>query len=178
MAALARRPGLGLSRCTVGRTLEAGITQPMEATSRHQQLLAITHQIADQFTGLVLVNYCSDRHFDHEVVTGLAGPVAPRTVGPAFGQELSGMTKIHQRVHATVGFQEHTAAISAVTPVGTAKRNVLLAPETDTAIATVAGTNLDCRFVDEFHGCMSSRKKSFTAKAQRTQGKIIPEKTM
>ena len=128
--------------------------EAVETASGDQQPLAVTHQVADKLAGLILVDNRADRHLDHEIITRLACPVATRPVGAALCEELAGMAKIHKRIHATVRFQQDTAAITAITAVGTAERYVLLAPETDTAIATVPGTHLDCHFVDEFHGCL------------------------
>src|SRR5690606_40387443 len=58
---------------------------------------------------------------------------------------------VDQRVDVAIGDRVDAAAASAVAAVGAAARHVLLPPETDGAVAALAGVHFDTRFVDEFH---------------------------
>jgi hypothetical protein len=51
------------------------------------------------------------------------------------------------RVH----FEQDISATAAVTTIGTAERNELLAEKGETAASTIAGFDVYFNFVDEFH---------------------------
>ena len=172
MTHLAGRTGFGLPRGTVGGTLETGVAQPVKAAPCHQQPLAVTHQITDQLTGILLVHEGSHGHLDDEVRTGLAGTVLAHPVLAAFRQKFTAMPEIGQGIHGAIGFKIDTAAVTAITTVRTAEGNVLLAPETDAAIPAVSGAHLDGCFVDEFHGregYFPDTRNKLTAETQSTQ---------
>ena len=79
------------------------------------------------------------------------GPVAAFSVTAALGLVLRVEAEVEQRVVMLAGHEYHVAAAPAVAAAGTAPGNELLAPERKTAVAAVAGFDLDFNFVDE-HG--------------------------
>jgi hypothetical protein len=58
---------------------------------------------------------------------------------------------MHQRVVSLARFHDHVASFASITPGGPAPRDELLPPESEAAVAPVAGFDSDCGFVDE-HG--------------------------
>ncbi len=123
----------------------------METAARHHQALPRAHQVTEQLAGFGLVHEGTDRHLDDQVLPGFTTAVVAASVFTTLGNELALMPEIDQRVDAAVGFQQHAAAVAAVTAVRSAHGNVFLAPETDTAIAAVTGTHIDFRLIYEFH---------------------------
>ena len=70
----------------------------------------------------------------------------------ALSPELSRNAEVRQGVHGRVRDQEDTATMTTVATVRTASLDVLFPPETETAVATVAGLHTNSCFIDELHG--------------------------
>src|SRR6185312_5277044 len=151
LAHLAWRARHGLARRAIRRTLEYRVAGAALAAHGNFQALAMLRQVADHFLGIDVDHGRTDRYPDDLVFAALAGHLAAHAVLATLGAEAALMTKVDQRVEAFVGYQPHVATIAAMATVGPAERNEFLAPETDAAVAAVAGVYGDFSFVDEFH---------------------------
>jgi len=60
---------------------------------------------------------------------------------------------IHQRIQIAVGLNQYRATGTAVTAIGAAVFNRLLATEADAAIAALAGVYFNDCFIYELHFC-------------------------
>ena len=107
--------------------------------------------VAELFAGVGVVGDGTDRYRDDQVVAALAGAVLAHAGLAASGLEEGLEAEVGEGVQVVGRFQEHAAAIPAVAAVGATFGDVLLAPETDATIATVAGRNADKGFIYEFH---------------------------
>ena len=124
----------------------------MEAAPGNKQALTLAHQVTNQFIGIHLMDNRTDRYLHDQVVTGLAGTVLAGTFLTLPRQEFTRMAEIDQRIDTAVGLQVHTATIPTIATVRPAKGDVLLTPETDTAVPAVTGTHFNSGFVYKFHG--------------------------
>jgi hypothetical protein len=61
------------------------------------------------------------------------------------------MSKINQRVDATICFQIDAATIAAVTAIRATTWNIFFTPETDTTVPAISGAYLYGCFVNKFH---------------------------
>ena len=82
------------------------------------------------------------RSYYDQILAGLAGTVTPPAILAAGRDELAAMTEIHQGIYTAVGFQDNAAPVPAVTAIGPAMGDILLAPEAHTAVSAVTGTHL------------------------------------
>ena len=128
------------------------VAEPALAAVRNQQALAVCGEVADDLVGFDVVHDGADRHRDGDVLSALAVHLPAHAVLAALRAELLLVAEVDQRVEVLVGLQPDVAAVATVAAVGTAERNELLAPETDGAVAAIAGGYGDFGFVDEFHG--------------------------
>ena len=121
--------------------------------------MAVFGQIADRLAGIDILHDSTQRYVDVEVITGPAGLVPAGTGLAVLRFELPRDAKIRQRIHRVIGNEIDAAAMPAVAAIRAAALDVLLAAEAKTAIATVAGHDPDCCFVDEFHCALSCTNK-------------------
>jgi hypothetical protein len=63
---------------------------------------------------------------------------------------------VHQRIVALARFHDDVAAFAAIAARGASARDKFLAPESDAAIAPVAGFHANCGFVDKHRQTSSS----------------------
>src|SRR6185437_12817542 len=174
-ACLAWRAGSEAARRAVGGTLEMDVAETALAALRHQQLLPMRGEVADQFVGIEVEHGRADRHADHRVLAAAAVHVAAHAILAALRLELTLVAEVDQRVQAFVRDQPHAAAFAAVATVGTAERNELLAPEAGTAVPAVAGLHLDDGFVDEFHGRPGSAERTACKRNKLSSFRRRPE---
>src|SRR6056297_2295002 len=151
-ARLAGRTFGELSRCTVDGGFEMDVALAAGAAPGHQQPLAGLRDVAYDFIGLDIAHDGAQRNAHYDVFGRFAGSLPPLAGLAVAGLEHSGMAKVDQRVETGVCFHPDAAAVAAVAAVGTALRNVLLAPEAHAAVPAAAGADFDSGFVDEFHG--------------------------
>ena len=128
------------------------VAQTALATLRDQQALAMAGQVADDFIGLDVDHHGSDRHGDGQVFAALAVPLAAHAILAALSAKTALMPEIDESVEVFVGLDPDAAAGPAIAAVGSAQRDEFFAPETNAAVAAVAGGDVDFGFIDEFHG--------------------------
>src|SRR5690606_13737548 len=140
LAGLARG---GLPRRAVDRALEVHVAQAALATAGHQQAVAVAHQVADHLVGVDVDHLGAHRDLDDDVLAPLAVARLAQAVLAALGADDALVAEVAERVEVARGLQPHVAAVATVPTVGTAERDELLAPESDAAVAAVAGDDGD-----------------------------------
>ena len=88
------------------------------------------------------------------------GGFSAETAGAATLFAVSGFVSareavVHKRVEVAVGHGIHAATLAAITAVGSAKGNELLAPEAHATVTTVAGDHVDVGFIYELHDLLA-----------------------
>ena len=136
----------------VGAGLEVGVAEAVSPALRHEQLLAGVEQFPDQFSRAFVVDDRAAGHADRQIVAGLADAVPTGARLSVAGLEMTLETEVDEGVQACIRAQENAAAIAAVAAVRPAELDELLAPETQAAVAALAGGNVNLGVVDEFHG--------------------------
>ena len=150
-AALARPAGGFLARRTVDGALEAQVAKAAVAALGDHDLLARRQQLEQHVARLGVADDGAHRHLQRDVVAGCAEHVRAHAVLAAPGLVPARVAKVDQRVQVGVGHREHVAAAPTVAAVGSAEFLEFLVAEGHAAIATIAGGNVDERFVNEFH---------------------------
>ncbi len=98
---------------------------------------------------VLLEDQRADGDRDLEILRRLTGPVRALTVLTAAGLELGVVAEVDERVLGGDGGDVDRATVAAVAAVRSAARDVLLAPETEAAVAAGTGGHVDVDFVDE-----------------------------
>ena len=91
----------------------------------------------------------ADGHRDVQVVGGPTGTVGALAVLAVAGLEFGVKAEVDEGVLGGRGDDVHRAAVAAVAAIGAAARDELLAAETEAAVASVSGHDLDVDVVDE-----------------------------
>src|SRR6185369_5209422 len=153
-----------LPRCAVGAALEVKVAETAVAALGEEHLLVVLEQLDDALAGVGVADDRADGHAQDDVggggtvLVGAAPVLAVPRLVPAR------VAEVDQRVEVAVGERPDAAAAAAVAAVRAAERDELLAPKAQAAVAAVAGSDLDGRFVDELHGRRStSRERSSPA---------------
>ena len=158
IALIARRPHRLLTRSTVYGRFETGVTQTVPAAFGDHQTLTVLGHIAHRLAG-PLVDYTgSYRHFHRHVFTAFTGTVAALAVLPALGAERLLKTIVDQGVQVFVRFKPDVAAITTVTAVRAASRDIFFAAEANATIAAIACYDQDRCFINKLHFTL---RKSF-----------------
>ncbi|MNN36037.1 hypothetical protein D3C81_1499120 [compost metagenome] len=157
IARLARLARRGLPWRAVGTGLEATVAEAVPATLGHHQTLPRLGQVTDDFLGTGINDGRSYRHRQDQVFTLGTGAVLAAAVLPALGIEAPGVAVVHQGIQVLVGLEVYRATVTAITTVGTAFFDELLAAKAHEAIAAVTGFHVNGYFIDEFHGNASRR---------------------
>src|SRR5437667_4571242 len=130
----------------LGKMLIAASTAPPMGD---QYALAGRSKIGDGGAALIVKGKRADGHLQDHVLARMAGAVGAFAVASAIGLEFTIVTVSQQRVVVWVGFKINVAAMAAVTAGGTASRNIFFAPESDAAVAAVAGLHENFGFINE-----------------------------
>lgn len=124
------------------------VAQAALAALGHQQTIAVLGQVADDFIGLHVHHHGADRHHDDAVFAALAVGLTAHAILATLRLEGALMAEVDQRVDVLVGHDPHASATAAIATIRPTERDELLAAKADTAIAAIAGTDQDFRFVD------------------------------
>ncbi len=148
VALLARQPGLGEARRLAGRRREAGVAAPAKTATRHHHARSSTLQVGHE-APVRIERLRPDRHseLDHLAVGAV---FARSTPVPAALRRIHALrAKRTEVAKPRIGDENDVAAPAAVAAVRPSLRHVLLAPETEAAVAAAAGSNVDARAVVE-----------------------------
>ena len=104
----------------------------------------------------------ANRHFHNEVLTASSMLVLAGAVSSGSALKRCPISKVESRLCFS-RFEwppKRRCPLPRRPPVGSASRHILLAPETNTAIAAFSGHNRDCHFINEFHLFLNSKHNS------------------
>jgi hypothetical protein len=101
------------------------------------------------FASLCIVNHSSHRHRQFNSLTIVPGPLAALAMPPALCRMLRIKAKVQQRIVMIAGHHFDVTAFTAIAAAGAATGHKLLAPERQTAVATVAGFNGNNNFINK-----------------------------
>src|SRR2546427_751620 len=99
--------------------------------------------------GVSVVNDGSKRDLEDEIITARAVTVRSLTVLAALGVVVAPVVIVEERRQRGIGFEPDAPAVAAISAVGTAARDVLLAAEADAAGAPIAALDENIDLVDE-----------------------------
>ena len=125
----AGRTFLGLSRHTIDGGRKPGIASATAPAHGNDQFLAILDQITNDLSALGVPDHRARRHHDPDITASTAGFIGARPGFAAFSTHVAAVVQVEQGIEALFDNQDHTAATAAVTAVGAAAGNELLAPE-------------------------------------------------
>jgi hypothetical protein len=114
-------------------------------------------QFVQRFAGFGVIDQGADGHLQRDVVARGAEHVRAHAVLAALGLVAARVAEVDQRVEVGVGHRKHVAAPTTVAAIGAAEFLVLLVAKRDTAVAPIAGGDVDKGFINEFHGSYSLR---------------------
>src|SRR5690606_18705238 len=149
LAGLAARE---LPRRPVHAALERRVPAPSPAAARDEQPVAGLDQVAELLAGIEIDDLGADRHRDEEIRARRPGHVPAAARLTVLGLESPLDAKVRERVQAFLRDEIDAAARTAVTAVGAALRDELLAAKADRAVAAAAGFDANIGLVDELHG--------------------------
>ena len=92
------------------------------------------------------------RHDDQDEAGDVERHEGAAAVGAALGFVVTGVAVVDQGVEVDIGNRPHMAATAAIATVRSAKFLVFFVAERSAAIAAVARSDVDERFVYKFHG--------------------------
>lgn len=124
-----------------------------------QDFLTGFGHVGDQGFAILGKDLGADRHRDDHVFAACAGAVLAHAMLPPLGTEMLLVAEIDQGVDVLRRAHDDRATVAAVTAVGAAELDELLAPEADTAIAAVSGLYVDLGLIDELHRATRRRRE-------------------
>ena len=107
-------------------------------TSGHRELLACGAKIDELLIGLGIVDDCSNGELKESRFTIFTAALVALTGGPVAGKVFPAIAIIEKSCQLVVYTKNDVTASSAVPAVGTAKLDVLFAPERDATLPPVA----------------------------------------
>ncbi len=158
IALITRCPHRFLTRSTVDRGFETGVTQAVPAAFSDHQTLTMFRHVAHGFAGALIDNSRTDRHFNRNVFTAFTGAIAARAILTTFRTERFFKTVIDQRVQVFVGFHPYVAAITAITAVRAAFWNIFFTAEAHATITAITCNDQNRCFINKLHFTL---RKSF-----------------
>ena len=151
LAYFAGLPGRSLARRAVDARLEARIAQPVPAAARHQQLLALTRDFADDLGGHGFHHLRPHGYRQEHILALLAAAIGPAALFAVLRLEPARVPVIGEGVQPFAPDEIDAAAIAAIAAIRPAERDEFLAPERQRAVTTAAGQHANRDFIDEFH---------------------------
>ena len=132
--------------------LKCVLPSPPRPPRRDHHLLSGGDQVGEELVGGFVEDRGAGRNAHHEVMARRT--VAPRPLAPTAGRRLEVMAvlEVAQGRLAGVHREVHRTASTAIPAVGSAARDVRLAPEGRRAVAAVTGAGVDLDAVEEHRG--------------------------
>ena len=137
-----RLPGLGEAGRLTGRGGEMHIAPAAVAALGRDERLVV-RQVLDDLPGLLVADDRAARHADNEIRAVLALAALAATVFTRRGDVFLLIAEVQQGGEVVIHLEDDRAAAAAVAAVRPAGGNILLAVETDLAVAALAGDDLD-----------------------------------
>ena len=123
----------------------------------HQALTVLGH-ITHRLAGALIDDASPYRYLHRYVFTAFTGTVTALTVLPALSAERLLKTVVDQGVEVFVRLKPDVAAVTAVTAVRAASRDIFFAAEANATIAAIACYDQDRCFINKLHFTL---RKSF-----------------
>ena len=128
------------------RRHKVGIAQATGTAGRHDDALAIVHQVGNlEHRGLrlggELAHHGTHRDLKNQVLAALAIATSALAVRAALGAEVMLKTVIDQRRQLSIGLDDDIAATTAVAAIGAALGNKCLAPKRHASGSAAANVN-------------------------------------
>ena len=151
---LGRLTQLGKRRRATHRRHKVGIAQTAGATGRHDDALAVVHQVGNLEhrglrLGIELADYSAHGDFQNQVLTALAIATGTLAMRSALGTEMMLKAVINQRGQLSIGLDDDIAATTAVAAIGAALGNKCLAPKRHASGSAVAAANVNSADIGE-----------------------------
>ena len=145
---LALQTGLGEARHLPGGGGEMAVAPAATTALGDHEVLAGGH-IHDDLLRLRIPDHGPPGDLDDQGFAPLAAHVAPRAVGTGSGGIFALIPEVQQRRQVVIDPQDHTAAMTAVAPIRTTGRHILLPMERHRPIAAPPTANGDAYFIYE-----------------------------
>src|SRR5258708_28905942 len=138
-----------LGRGLMGRGGQARVAFSSAAAARDEKCLPRVREVIELFAGMLVIGDGAHGHFELDRFALVSGAIAAFPVPAALRFVFGVETVAEQRVGVLARHHSDVAAAAAIAAAGTAARDILLAPERQTAVAAVARLYVDFGFVDE-----------------------------
>src|SRR6267378_6336537 len=142
-------PQIGAAGRLVGGGGEARVAPPAVRAANRHHALTLGRQVAEMLAGVAIGDDGAEGDLQDRVATAGAVTVRALPVGAALGVVVALVVVIEQRRQRGIGLEPDGAAVSAVSPVGAAVGDELLAPEAHAPGAPVAALDEHIDLVDE-----------------------------
>lgn len=142
---------LGATWSSIVRGRELDIAASATTSSGDDQLRARVVEVGELCPACAVIDLGADRHLDPEVGTSLPELVLPATVLATLRAHDLPKSKVEERGHAIVRFEDHASAPAPVSPRRTSKRHEFFPSKRDATVAAVACHDLERHLVDEIH---------------------------
>ena len=151
---LGRLTQLGKRGRAAHRRHKVGVAQTAGPTGRHDNALAIVHQVGNLEhrglrLGIELADYGAHGNFQNQVLAALAIATGALAVRAALGTEVMLKAVIDQRRQLSIGLDDDIAATAAVAAIGAALGNKCLAPKRHASGSAVAAANVNAADIGE-----------------------------
>lgn len=151
---LGRLAELGKGRSATHRRHKVGIAQTAGATGRHDDALAVVHQVGNLKhrglrLGIELAHHGAHGDLENQVLAALAIATSALTMRAALGTEVMLKSVIDQRRQLSIGLDDDIAATTAVAAIGAALGDKCLAPKRHASCSAVAAANVNAADIGE-----------------------------
>ena len=114
----------------------------------NDKAIAISH-ILDHKAGFRIADHSSGRYGDLQILTVFSHKLPCGAVGTVFRHELAAVLKVQKGVLALVGDENDVAALTAVSAVGTAVRDVFFPAEGHGTVAALTRLDVNIDLIDK-----------------------------
>ena len=151
---LGRFAQLGKGRSATHRRHKVSVAQTASTTGRHDNALAVVHQVGNLEhrglrLGIELADHGAHGDLQNEVLAALAVAAGALTVRSALGTKVMLKAVIDQRGQLSVGLNDDVAATTAVTAIGAALGDKCLAPKRHASGSAVAAAHVNAADIGE-----------------------------
>src|SRR3954451_6310766 len=129
-----------------------GIAEAAIAALGEDECLAELGEIMDQRFPVLVEDLGSDGNLEHDRLAVWAVAILAHSIGALRRVEVLLIAVIDQGVEPVDDLDDDVTAASAIAAGRATELDELLAPERNTAVAAVAGADIDLGFIEEFHG--------------------------
>src|SRR5579864_2849817 len=136
----------------MGGRSEVLVASSSTAPTRHQEPIAGLDEIVQHFAGFGIVDDGSNRNRKFNRFALPPAPVAALAMPASLGGVFRIKPEVKQSVVVLAGNQSDIAAASAVATARASSGYVLLPPEGQTTVSTIAGFYADFDFIDKHAG--------------------------